>query len=180
MATLHKSQKGFSLIEILIALSILTAALIVVSTAWSTTMIRMRKMKMNHQAAFLLDYKVSDMERQFKDQLTQLPDEKDGTFEELGSEFKNYTWSMKSKKFELPDLTPLFAKQKNQQGTDVLLSSMMGQLSDYFNQAAKEVTVTVVYTYNKKNVKFAATTFLVDFNQVLPMPNLGGGGTGGN
>lgn len=180
MATLRKSQKGFSLIEILIALSILTGALIVVSTAWSTTMLRIRKMKMNHQAAFLLDYKVSDMERQYKDQLTQLPDEKDGTFEELGSEFKNYSWSMKSKKFELPDLTPLLGQQKNRQGTDALLATMMGQLSDYFNQAAKEVTVTVIYTYNKKNVRFAATTFLVDFNQTLPLPSLGGGGPGGN
>lgn len=147
-------------------------------------MLRMRKMKLNYQTAFLLDYKVSDMERKYKDQLLQLPEDAEGTFEELGTEFKNYSWSMKSKKFELPDLTPLFAQEQkgNRQGTDQFLMTMMSQLSDYFNQAAREVTVTVVYTYNKKSVKHSATTFLVDFNQQLPMPNLGGGGgaPGGN
>lgn len=152
-------------------------ALIVVSMAWSTSQLRVRKMKFNHQAAFLLDFKVSDLERKYRDQLGQLPEEEEGTFEDLGKEYKAFSWRMKSKKFELPDLTPILAQRKN--GADALLMTMMSQLSDYFNEAAKEVTVTVVYTLKKKKVEFSATTFLVDFNRQLPMPNLGGGVPGG-
>ncbi|MCB9073492.1 MAG: type II secretion system protein [Bdellovibrionaceae bacterium] len=169
-----KNEKGFSLIEVLIALTILMGSLIVVSQAWTTSQARIRKMKMNNQAAFLLDYKVADMEKQFSTQLTLLPDEASGNFEELGAEYKSFTWIMSSKKFELPDLTPVFAQQRG--GTvDPMLSTMMTQISDYFNKAAKEVTITVIYTLHKNSVKFSATTFLVDFNQQLPIPNLGGG-----
>lgn len=172
-----RSEKGFSLIEVIIALGIMMGALIVVSMAWSTSQLRVRKMKFNHQAAFLLDFKVSDLERKYRDQLGQLPEEEEGTFEDLGKEYKAFSWRMKSKKFELPDLTPILAQRKN--GADALLMTMMSQLSDYFNEAAKEVTVTVVYTLKKKKVEFSATTFLVDFNRQLPMPNLGGGVPGG-
>lgn len=172
MAALHRSEKGFSLIEILIALTILASSLVVISTAWSTTMQRMRKMKMQYQAGFLLDYKVSDFERMYKDKLGQLPEDESGNFEDLGAEYKAFTWRLQSKKFELPDLTPILAQRK--QGADVILSTMMGQLSDYFREAAREVTVTITYTYKKQSLKYSATTFLVDYNQQLPMPGMGG------
>ena len=178
--SLYKSQKGFSLIEVLIALSILMGSLIVVSMAWSTSQLRIRKMKFNHQAAFLLDYKLADIERLYKDQLQRIPDEDKGTFEDLGKEYNTFSWSLKSKKFELPDLAPLLSQNNN--GGNEMIMMMMGQLSEYFNQAAKEVTVTVTYTLQKKSVHFSATTFIVDFNQQLPIPNLGGGdgGAGGS
>lgn len=176
MASLTRSEKGFSLIEVLIALAILSSSLMVISTAWSTTMQRMRKMKQQYQAAYLLDYKVADFERQYKDKIMQLPEAEEGTFEDLGAEYKDYTWAVQTKKFEMPDLTPILAQRK--QGADVMLTTMMGQLSDYFRDAAREVTVTITYTYRKKQIKYSATTFIVDFNQQLPMPNLGGGGMG--
>lgn len=171
-----RSQKGFSLIEVLIALSILMGSLIVVSMAWSTSQLRIRKMKFNHQAAFLLDYKLADVERFYKDQLLRIPDEDKGNFEALGKEYAAFSWSLKAKKFELPDLTPLLAQKQN--GADAMIVMMMGQLSEYFNQAAKEVTITVTYTLQKKSVNFSATTFIVDFNQQLPIPNMGGGAGG--
>lgn len=173
------TQKGFSLIEVLIALSIMMGSLIVVSMAWSTSQLRIRKMKFNNQAAFLLDYKIADIERTYKDELLRVPDEDKGTFEELGKEYKAFQWKLKAKKFELPDLTPMLGQKKS--GADALVVNMMAQLSEYFNQAAKEVTVTVVYTLQKKKVEFSATTFIVDFNQQLPIPNLSGtAGAGGD
>jgi len=177
MVSTLRSQKGFSLIEVLIALSIMMGSLIVVSMAWSTSQLRIRKMKFNNQAAFLLDYKVADVERFYKDQLQRIPDEDKGTFEDLGKEFSAFSWSLKAKKFELPDLTPILMTQKKN-GADALLTMMMEQLSEYFNKAAKEVTITVTYTLQKKSVHFSATTFIVDYNQQLPLPSMGGG-TGG-
>ncbi len=172
MAARLRSQKGFSLIEVLLALGIMATSLIVVGTAWSSTMQRMRKMKLQYQSAYLLDYKVSAFEREYKDKIGQLPEEEEGNFEDLGPEFKNYTWRVQTKKFELPDLTPILAQRK--QGADAILSTMMSQLSEYFNQAAREVTITITYSVKKSQIRYSATTFLVDFNQQLPLPNMGG------
>ncbi len=176
--TLHlKSQKGFSLIEVLIALSIMMGVFTVVGMAWSTSQLRMRKMKLNHQVSFLLDYKVAETERQYVNQITLLPEEDDGNFEDLGADYKDFTWRLKSKKFEIPDLTPLLIKEEGK--ADPMITMMLGQLKDFFAQAAKEVTITIIYTYKKKKVEYSATTFLVDFNQQLPIPDLSGTG-GGN
>jgi hypothetical protein len=38
--------------------------------------------------------------------------------------------------------------------------------------------VTIIYKYKKNTVQYSASTFLIDYNQVLPMPSMGGG-TGG-
>jgi general secretion pathway protein I len=175
-----KSQKGFSLFEILIALVILAGVFTVVGVAWSTSQLRLRKMKLNHQVAFLLDYKVADVERQYRDQITLLPEDDAGDFEDMGKDFKDFSWKLRSKKFELPDLTPLLIKDQGK--ADPMVTMLLGQMKDFFAQAAKEVTVTVVYTYKKKKVEYSATTFLIYFNQQLPIPDLsgiGGGGGGG-
>jgi general secretion pathway protein I len=165
------SSRGFSLIEVLIALSIMMGVFTVVGTAWSTSQLRMRKMKLNHQVSYLLDYKVADVEREFKDQMALIPEADAGDFEILGKEFVDFTWKLKSKKFELPDMTGLMINEKG--SIDPMLMTMIKQLTDYFAQAAKEVTITVVYTYKKKKVEYSATTFIVDYNQPLPLPGAG-------
>jgi len=181
MVTL-RSNRGFSLIEVIIALGVMMGAFTIISMAWSTSQIRLRKMKMNHQVAFLLDYKVADIEKEYRNDMSLLPEEDEGDFEVMGKEYKDFTWTLTSKKFELPDLTSFLAAQSDEP-VDQMLGMMMKQLSEFFSLAVKEVTVTVIYTFNKKSVKYSATTFLIDFNQQLPIPNLsglGGGDQGGN
>lgn len=165
-----RNEKGFSLIEVLIALTIMMGTLTVLAMAWSTSQLRLRKMRLNHQAAFLLDYKVADIEREYKDQFTLLPDEDSGDFTDLGKEYKNFTWTLSSQKFELPDLTPLIIQYGGAQGGDALLITMMNQLGEFFNQAMKEATITIVYKFGKNDVKYSATIFLIDYNQQLPLP----------
>lgn len=173
---LHKSPRGFSLIEVLLALSILSGALLVVSMAWSTSNLRLKKMKTNYQVAYLLDYKVSELERKYRNEITLLPDEEEGDFSDLSDIYKDYTWKLVSKKFELPDLTPLLSQ--NQESSNPMMSMVLKQMTEFFNQSVKELTVTIIYKYKKNTVQYSASTFLIDYNQVLPMPNMGGGAGG--
>ena len=111
-----KNEKGFSLIEVIIALTIMMGTVTILAMAWSTAQLRLRKMRLNHQAAFLLDFKVADIEREYKDQFTLLPDEDAGDFKDLGTQYKDFTWTLSSQKFELPDLTPLIIQAGGAQG----------------------------------------------------------------
>lgn len=175
------SQRGFSLIEVLVALSVIAGALLVVSMAWSTSHLRMKKMKMNYQVASLMDLKVAELERKYRNEITLLPEEDEGDFNDLSAEYKDYSWKMVSKKFELPDLTPILSQQ--QKNSNPMLGMIIEQMSDFFNQSVKELTVTIVYKQKKNTVQFSASTFLIDYSQTLPMPSLGGGGlpgTGGS
>jgi prepilin-type N-terminal cleavage/methylation domain-containing protein len=176
-----RNNKGFSLLEVLIAITIMASCVVVVAMAWSGSQLRIRKMRLNNQAAFLLDYKVAETEKRFRNEITLLPDDEAGTFDDLGKEYRNFSWVLKSKKFEMPDISGFLKQNKN--GADPIMTMVMEQMKNYFDQAAKEVTITVVYSFGKDKVKYSATTFLIDFNQQIPMPDmsaLGGAGGGGN
>lgn len=169
-----RSQKGFSLIEVMVALSVIAGSLLVVSMAWSTSHLRMKKMKVNNQVAYLLDLKMAEVERKYKNEITLLPEEDEGDFNTLSTDYKDYSWKLVSKKFELPDLTPLLGQDK--QNGNPMMSMILNQMTDFFNQSVRELTVTVTYKFKKNSVQYSASTFLIDYTQVLPLPAVGAPG----
>ncbi len=173
--SLVKNQKGFSLIEVLVALSVIAGSLIVVSMAWSTSNLRLRKMKVNHQVAYLLDLKVAELERRYRNEITLLPEEDEGDFNDLDPVYKDYAWKMVSKKFEMPDLGPLLSQQSGDT-QNPMFTMIIQQMTDFFNQSVRELTVTIMYKFKKNTVQYSASTFLIDYSQTLPLPNMGGGG----
>ncbi len=172
-----KNRRGFSLIEVLVALTLIAGSLIVLSMAWSTSHLRLKKMKMNYQVAYLLDLKVAELERKYRNEISLLPEEDEGDFTDIDANYKDYAWKMVSKKFEMPDLGPLLS----QQGGDTenpMFSMVLKQMTEFFNQSVRELTVTIIYKVKKNSVQFSASTFMIDYSQSLPMPNLGGGAAG--
>lgn len=163
-----KNQRGFSLIEVVIAMGIMAASAMLLYTAWSGNQIRVQKLKINNKAAFLLDHIVAELEIKYANKLTQLPESEDGVFEEHPS----FSWSMESKDFEMPDLRSVLVS--GDQGDEMLLT-VIDKLTEFLNDSVKEMKVTVKYTKGKKSVKYSATTFLVDYNKSIPMGVPGGG-----
>ena len=160
------TKKGFSLFEVLIAMTIMSSAAILLYVAWSGNHIRVRKTAINNQMAFLLDEIISELEIKYAQRISLLPEKEEGEFEKK----PRFSWSMESKKFEMPNLQPLLVASG--QGDETLLM-MTDQLTQYLNNSIREMKVTVKYTHGKKSIKHSVTTFLVDYNFT---PSWGGGG----
>jgi prepilin-type N-terminal cleavage/methylation domain-containing protein len=168
-------QRGFTLIEVLIALLILTGAIIVLSTSWSGNFLRMRKANMYNDAATLLEQKIQEIEAKYKDKpIGEVPEKDDGEFE---GGYKKYRWAMKSKDLKFPDISPLLTSQQ-EGGVDETLLSMVKQVTEYLSTAVKELKVSVfVKGANGKEVEFSATEYLVDYTKEFQ--GLPGGAAGG-
>jgi general secretion pathway protein I len=175
-----KSHFGFSLIEVLIAMAIMSSSAMLLYVAWAGNQVRVQKMAINNQAAFYLDQIMAELEIKYAQRILQLPDSEQGVFEDN----PKFSWRMKSKDFQMPDLRSILISDK--QGQAALLM-VVDQLTEYLNQSVKEMQVTVKYSANKKqSVEFTATTFLVDYNRSIPLGGAGGmlppgagGGAGG-
>ena len=98
MITLKRQKtKGFSLIEVLTSVLILTGFIsILVQLSYGTTR-RMKKVKQMEKAAYLLEFKMLELEEKFK--MTKLPEQDKGDFENE----KNYSWTYKTQPLTLPD-----------------------------------------------------------------------------
>ncbi len=169
MKTFKAKNHGFSLFEVLIAMAIMSSASMLIYTAWTGNQLRVRKMAINNKSAILLEQIMAELEIKYAERLTQLPDSEGGVFED----HPKFSWTMVSRDFEMPDLRSVLISGGD--GDEAMLL-IVDKLTEYLNQSVKEMKVTVEYNFGgkgkKTSVKYSATTFLVDFNQALP---LGGG-----
>lgn len=171
----QNAKSGFSLFEVLVAMAILSSASMLLYMAWSGNQLRVQKIRINNQAALLLNEIIAELEIKYSEKLTQLPEKESGTFEN----HPNFTWEMESKDFEMPDLRAVLVSG-NEDNNEMMLM-IVDRLTEFLNQSVKEMRVTVKYSIGKKSSKYSATSLLVDYNRSIPMgiPSGGGGAAGG-
>lgn len=163
-----ESPGGFSLLEVMVAIGILSFTVILISTAWSGNFLRVRKSRMSHNVATLLERKAVELETRLQGvSIEELADES-GDF---GKDFPKYRWEFKIKEFKFPDLTPLLTNQD--EGADEILLSMISQMTEFISKSVKEGTVSVFVKINKKKeAKYSVTMYFIDYDQPL---TIGGG-----
>lgn len=166
-----RSQRGFTLLEVLVALMIVAAAIMASASLWSGNFTTMRKSSLNYDVATILERKMVEIEAKYKEKpLADIPEEDDGDF---GSDFPQFRWKMKSREMEFPDLTPLIMGQSDEPAPEELLS-MIKQLTEFLNKAIKEVQVSVFVKRGKREMEFSATQYFIDYTKDFM------GGAGGN
>lgn len=169
-----RSSRGFTLLEVIVALSILVGGAVLLGNAWSSNFLRVRKAKLYNNVAHLLERKMTEMEVKYRDKpLEEIRDEESGDF---GKEFPQYRWTFKSQEFSMPDLAPVLIGREG--GADDMLVSMIRQTTEFLSQSIKEATVSVFVKTKKREVEYSVTTYFVDFNRELSLP--GAGGESGN
>jgi general secretion pathway protein I len=174
-----RDQKGFTLMETLVAVLIMTGGLIVIGSSWSGNLMRIEKARVNANMAALLERKMTELDLLYRGKpLTEIKEEDAGEFE---GDLKNYRWEMRSKEFEMPDMTAAIGGQNQGQGqNNEILLLIARTVTEYVKTAVKEVTVTVFYKSKRaksKEVKQSVSTYFMDYSKPITISGLPGGAT---
>lgn len=162
-------SRGFTLIEVLIAIAIMVGSILVLTTSWSGSFARTRKSQLYNNVAELLERKATEIEILMKDKsLTEISN-LEGDF---GGDYPQYRWTFTTQEFVMPDMTAMMTSGKSA-GQEMI--TMMNQLSDIMSKAILEGTVTVFVNTGENEVPFSVTTYFIDYKKDIPLPGLGGG-----
>ncbi len=168
------ASKGFTLIEVVLALMIMASGLFILMNSWAGTYSRLRKTQIQVQIVSLLERKVSELEREYKGKpLDSIPDEKEDDF---GTELPGYSWTMKSRKLEIPDLSSSLISGDD--GADQTLLTIMKLFTEHLSKSIKELNVEVTFKDKKKPITSNVTIYLIDYDRPLPLPGAAPAGGG--
>jgi len=163
------SQKAFTLLEVLIAMVLLSTALVMLSETWGSAFNRVKRTQVSFVMAALLEEKMDDYLRKYKGKsLDELQEEEADDF---GDNYPEYSWKMKSQKFDFPDLASTMTGRDG--GVDPMTQQVIKQMTDQISKSVKEVKITIIYKHPKKNIEASATTYFVDYNKPLAIPGMG-------
>jgi len=166
-------KKGFTLLEVLLAMVILSSGIILLVNSWSGAFLRIRKTKITTEIAFLLERKVTEYEMKYRGKpISSLTDEED----DFGSEFPQYSWKAEVKDLEAPDITSLVAPNTGG-NDDQMLQMVVKTLIEHLNKVIKEVKITVTYKGGKKlkPLSHSITTYFIDYDKEIQLPGIGAG-----
>jgi len=167
-------KRGFTLLEVLIAVVILATGIVVVTTAWSGNFLRIRKTNLYNNVATLLERKVTEIDAKYYGKpISEISDE-EGDF---GSELPQYRWTFKTKDFEMPDISSVLIGEQGR--VDDTLLMMVKQTSEFLSQSIKEGTVSVFVKFGKTETEYSVTTYFIDYTKEISLPGLPGGAGGG-
>ena len=169
---LISNKNAFTLIEVVLALVVMASGLFILTNSWAGTYSRLRKTQIQVQIGALLERKVTEIEREYKNKsLESIPDEKEDNF---GSELPGYSWKLKSKKLEVPDISASLTAQDG--GADASLILLMKTFTEHLSKSIKEVNISVINTEGRKPLTADVTIYMIDYDRPLPVP----GGAGGS
>jgi prepilin-type N-terminal cleavage/methylation domain-containing protein len=167
-----RTNRGFTLVEVLIATMILATALVALNSSWTGSLMAFRKAKQVQLINSLLKGKITELEIKYRELgFTEIPESESGKFDD----YKNLSWSSEVKELDFPDLGGVLAAQDG--GVDETTLLLIRQMTEYFSKAIKELKVTVTWTVRERKVEYSVSTYLVNYDQELTgIGGLGGGG----
>lgn len=162
-----KSNKAFTLIEVLFATIILGGALVALTSSWSGTTFSFHKAEKVQIITSLLKSKMTELEIKYnQNSFGSIPETEDGDF---GDEFPDLSWKAETRDLEFPDLSAILASQDG--SIDETTRMIVKQMTDHFSKNIKELRITIAWKSAKsKPVLYSSTTYIVNYAGGVPTP----------
>ncbi|MBX7231046.1 MAG: type II secretion system GspH family protein [Bdellovibrionales bacterium] len=162
-----KKHLGFTLLEVLIAMTILVGGMVIMSTSWTGNFMRVRKATLYNNVALLLERKMVEIQAEYTNKSIEEIVDKSGDF---GSDQPLYRWEFKTHEFKMPDLSAAILGKNG--GQNEMFLEMVKQSTEFISKSIKEGTVTIFVKTGGKNkeMPFSVTTYFIDYNREMPLP----------
>jgi general secretion pathway protein I len=191
-----RSAAGFTLLEIMVAVAILSATLVVLLEIVTNNIRATNHAKLTTAATFLARNKMSDIEDQilYEGFSTETENDK-GTFKDEGREYDKFRWETSIERIELPtDMTQKtqdMAKESANEAKDpmAMMSGFLGGVMSAFiepirvglQESVRKVTVRVFWDENgRRDQTIEIVQYLTDPSQLeKSIGAIGAGAAGG-
>ncbi|MEN9722238.1 MAG: hypothetical protein RJB38_224 [Pseudomonadota bacterium] len=162
----RETRGGFTLLEVLIAMSIMVIAFGSIFSIQSSAIQVTNRAKQTNTVAMLLKNAMVKAEVEIEGKsFEEVKKESAGTFE---APFQDYSWTRTIKELQFPNLVPSSGRddgRSEDQGAELL-----GRLvTKYFSKAVRQVDVTVKWRKADKEQSVSASTFWVNLNQEMAL-----------
>lgn len=138
-------SRGFTLLEILIAVGILSTALVVFVTAQGSAFLASERGELLNQAVFLAREKMTEAEIKIEEDLSKnkFPDdsESEGIFDEP---FDDFRWKQTTKKVEIPILGG------DEGGENAMVMTYAKNVMDEISKSVRELKVIILWGDKEK------------------------------
>ena len=173
-------SKGFSLIEVLAAITILSGVLFASSRIISASYIYASKIHNIYLGTELCRLKLHDVEEKIKeDGMPEDETEEEGDFEEREYEGFRWKYSVKRVFMPLPDFSTGSDDGSYLDQSASMLSLAKGNIEDFFKERIRKLTVSVFWGEGvKESEKVVFTLFLTTDGTVKTFQQYTGGNSG--
>ena len=154
-----KKIRGFSLIEVLVAILLLAGMIsVVVQLSYNNTR-RMKKTAQIEKAASLLEQKMQELEEEFKGKkLADLPLQNKGEFDNE----KSYSWAYKTQSLQWPQPDRLLSLIQIPE--DEWSLKLAHTLTEVLSKSVVELKLTVYYQKNKKQItQYSLVSYMINY-----------------
>lgn len=176
------TKKGFSLLEVMVALGIIAISISSILTSMATGASIPYDSKKRLKAIDLAIIQLHEIERKLKkDGFKDEDIEEHGDFDD--KDFSEYHWVARIKKIEIPDDIAMLSKMflgggddendssnSKMKGMAGLLGGYIQTLKDTFEKAIREIEIEVYWYYGgeeeENKEKFILVTHIIDFKEV--------------
>ena len=160
-----RKKLGFTLVEILVALAILSGAMLIVSKIWSGNRVRIDKINIYDKVSALMEQKIAELEFEWsRISFDSIPREVKGDFERE----KHFSWSAKTKALELPNPQVLLNLMGQTEGTALQVATMTSQ---FLSQSILEIQLTIHYKKGRLKSAYSISSYIVDHTKQISLPS---------
>lgn len=165
---------GFTLLEVLIAMTIMILAFTSIMSIQSSNMRSSAKAKRMNIIGMLARNALLQTELEIKGKkFDAIPEEKEGQFD---APYDDYRWQRKIKKVEFPELTFNAGKSEGESGggasekeSDNTTNQLAQMVSKFLSKALREVSITVLWNSGKFEQKYSVSLYWVDLETELSL-----------